>query len=121
MPAGSTHASEPPPAPIARASTIVSAIGTPYSSSSRLVNAGSEPGSRHASNDVPPMSHAIMSPSPSRRPRLLEAMIPPDGPERTSAMGCSFALAGLMTPPLERRISSWSMPPSSHSCSRRDM
>ena len=121
MPAASTQASEPPPAPIARASTIVSAMGTPYSSSSRFVKAGSEPGSRHASKLVPPMSQAIRSPRPSRVPTPLVAMIPPEGPERTSAIGCSLALAGLITPPFERRISSWSMPPSSHSLSSRDM
>ena len=31
-------------------------------------------------------------------------MIPPEGPERTSATGCSRAFSGLMTPPFERRI-----------------
>ena len=66
MPAASTQARLPPPAPIARASTIVSAIGTPYSSSSRFVNAGSEPGSRQASKLVPPMSQAIEVAEPER-------------------------------------------------------
>ena len=110
MPAASIQATEPPPAPTERTSTIGTAIGMPHSSSEKVVSAGSPARISPVSKLVPPMSAMIRFANCTSLATYEVAITPPAGPERTIETGFSRAPAGVITPPLERITSRSPMP-----------
>src|ERR1019366_5264504 len=104
-PPGSTHAIEPPPAPMLRTSTEESPVRWPANGSPShvsLVNTRSPSRTRLTSKLVPPVSQTITSPLPVSVPATVRAATgASEGPERTDHSGQSINSDIGTTPPAE--------------------
>ena len=99
-PPASSHASEPPPAPIVWMSTRDISTGRPSSSVS-IETLGCPSTIRLRSKDVPPMSMQRRFGRPVERDRAAPPIVPPTGPESSVCTGCSRALRAVVMPPFD--------------------
>ena len=114
MAPASSHAMEPPPAPMTWMSTTDICTGSP-SSLAWLEPDGSPSMMRLASNEVPPMSMQMRLGRPVAADSALPPMAPPTGPERSVCSGVSLAVSAVITPPFD--CMTWSPRP----CGRRSL
>ena len=120
-PPASTHAMDPPPAPIVVISIIGVRIVMPKSTDVSGPSAERPSAISDTSKLVPPMSPVTTFPKPALLAMCPAAMTPAAGPDRAVRTGRRHATSTSMTPPLDctTRSSPSKPPPSSAPSSRR--